>query len=650
MATKDELDFAQLADSYDILGQVGGTSATEAALATRKRDGLPVLITAYRDPVGDEGNALNHLASDAKQLGRASHPGIIQVVDSRWLGSLLAIVTERVNAPTLAERLARREEEFPFPRIAIILREINAALEWARDRRIVNRALGPESVFVEEGSDRVRVMFTPQALPSNGVPDERDDARTIASLARAMLTRSVADPERDSLPLAELRPGLPSRVVQQAEVLIGRADSLEPVDVRAFIAAIAMSEELRRGEDECSRVTREMSEEQRITREQLAAERKAHEEDLAEQARTFEQEKEEILKTMAREREETAKAMAKEREETARAMTKEREETARAMTKEREASQKQLRQERERFEKEMQRQRSEFDREMEKQRAALEKERARIARARERMERDRERFEKERTAAAAAMAAGAAAAAAPAPTTAFEADPDLADEVLPYEEVAVRPVVAPVAAVDDATPVDGALQADPVTDGGFASRWAPSTSKSSRWRDRRLVGAAAVVLLLVIAVAALALGGRGDGNRTLAAGTTPEERVVDSMSGLTIPASPIDSAFARDSISATSPSAPVPAPRPVVRRPRRDTVVSPAPTADDSFVPMTPFASPARDSARVAPLPFARPDSAARPDTLLRRDTTVRRDSIIPRSDTTTAPRPDSLTMGRNER
>ena len=43
----------------------------------------------------------------------------------------------------------------------------------------------------------------------------------------------------------------------------------------AFIAAIAMSEELRRGEDECSRVTREMSEEQRITREQLAAERKA---------------------------------------------------------------------------------------------------------------------------------------------------------------------------------------------------------------------------------------------------------------------------------------------------------------------------------------------------------------------------------------
>jgi hypothetical protein len=648
MATKDELDFAQLADSYDILGQVSGANATQAALAKRKRDGLPVLITAYRDPDGDEGNALNHLASDSKLLGRASHRGIVQVVDSRWMGNALAIVTERVTAPSLAERLARREEEFPFPRIAIILREINAALEWAREQRVVNRGLGLETVFVEEGSDRVRVMFTPQALSSNGNPDDRDDARTIASLARAMLTRSVADPERDSLPLAELRPGLPTRVVEQAEVLIGRAESLEPVDVRAFIAAIAMSEELRRGEDECARVTQEMSEEQRVTREQLAAERKAHEEDLAEQARRFEQEKDEILKTMAREREETAKAMAKEREE-----------TARAMAKEREASEKQLRQQRERFDKEMQRQRSEFDREMEKQRASLEKERVRIARARERMERDRERFEKERIAAEAAMAAGAAAAASPAPTTAFETDPDLEDEVLPYEEVVERPVVTPVAtqvvAQESLASEDAAPTPEIATDKGFASRWAPTTSKSSRWRDRRVLGAAAVMLLLVIAVAALALGGRGDGTRTLAANTTPQEQVVDSVAGLSIPASPIDSAFARDSISAASPAAPAaPAARPVVRRPRRDTVAAPAPApvADDSFVPATPFAAPARDSAVVAPLPFARPDSAARPDTLLRRDTIVRRDSIVPTRDTMPAqlPRPDSATMRRSDR
>ena len=122
MATKDELDFAQLADSYDILGQVGGTSATEAALATRKRDGLPVLITAYRDPVGDEGNALNHFASDANRLSDASHPNLVPVHEARWLANdTLALVSDRVRHPTLEEMLIRRNEEFSCPRVAMLL-------------------------------------------------------------------------------------------------------------------------------------------------------------------------------------------------------------------------------------------------------------------------------------------------------------------------------------------------------------------------------------------------------------------------------------------------------------------------------------------------------------------------------------------------
>jgi hypothetical protein len=642
MATKDELDFAQLADSYDILGQVRSTHARDVVLATRKRDGRPMLISAYREPEGDAGNALNHLASDAKLLSRQSHPAIIPVFEARWIGNVLAVATDRVAAPSLAERIARRDEDFSFPRIAAILREINAVLEWSRERRVVNRLLGPDSVFVEEGSDSVRVMFVAQPLPANGVPDERDDARTIATLARAMMTRSVADPERDQLPLAELRPGLPSRVVQQTEALMGRADSIEPVDVRSYIAALAMSEELRTGEDECARVTREMSEEQRVTREQLAAERKAHEEDLAEQARKFAQEKEEILKTMAREREETARAMAKERDE-----------TAKAMAKERESSEKLLRQERERFEKEMQRQRSAFDREMEKQRAALEKERVRITKARERMERDRERFEKERAAAAAAMAAGAATASvpdaaastAPAPTTAFERDQDLEEQVLPYEQVAERPVEPePVAAHESASGGAVATEA-PVREPAFAQRWAGGPSRGPRWRDKRVIGAAALVLLLVVAAASLAMGRRGENRatRTVAGNGDQPARIEDSISGLAAPSSPLDSAFRQDSISAESPVAPQPVARPVVRRPPRDTVVSqPTPVAEPAMVPMTTFQAPPADSVVVPALPFARTDTNARRDTSVRRDTILRRDSIVPRRDTMPAPPPDS--------
>lgn len=325
MSTKDELDLAQLGDSYKMFGELAGRDDAQVVLATRKTDGLPVQIAVYREPAGDQGNALSHLASDANLLEGTPHPAVVRIIESRWVGNeALAIVTERVDARSLEDLLSRREQEFPFPRIATLLRELNAVITWARERGVVNRGLRLDTVYAEDGSDRVRVMFTARPLPGNGIPDERDDARTIATLARAMMTRSVADPERDSLPLEELRPGLPARVVQQTEALLGRADSVESVDVRAYIAAIAMAEELKLGEQEYARVMREMSEEQEAIRAELAAERKAHEEDLAEQARRFEKEaqkqRSQIAKEqakLAREREAFERQRAKGREQIA---------------------------------------------------------------------------------------------------------------------------------------------------------------------------------------------------------------------------------------------------------------------------------------------------------------------------------------------
>src|SRR5688572_4228890 len=42
MPTKDELDAAQLADAYDVLGELAGRDDARVTLAKRKADGLPV--------------------------------------------------------------------------------------------------------------------------------------------------------------------------------------------------------------------------------------------------------------------------------------------------------------------------------------------------------------------------------------------------------------------------------------------------------------------------------------------------------------------------------------------------------------------------------------------------------------------------------
>ena len=139
---------------YDIIGELAVDRDARRFLAKRTEDGLDVLITVASVPEGDEGNALNHLASDVKQMIAHPHPSVVRVLDGRWVDDAFAIVTARATHPSLEQLLIRREEEFPFVRIATVLRDIKAALVWARDRGIVHRAIRLENVLVEPGSDR----------------------------------------------------------------------------------------------------------------------------------------------------------------------------------------------------------------------------------------------------------------------------------------------------------------------------------------------------------------------------------------------------------------------------------------------------------------------------------------------------------------
>lgn len=282
-----------LEDRYEIIGELGGRRDVRTIMARRKNDGTDVLVAVFRKPDGDEGNALSHLASDANRLAQHSHPNLVRVHEACWLDTdTLALVTDRVRYPALEEMLIRRNEEFSPPRVAMVLRDVNSAVEWARDEKIVHRHVNPSSVFVEPGSDRVLLSFVLRPLPRAEMPGPDDDARTIATLARAMLTRSVADPERDRLPLGELRPGLSDRLIDQTDALLNPDAEGKRPDVAEYIATVAMSEALKRAETECAVTTRKLLEEERVAREKIEGERQATERAAAEQARLFQLERE----------------------------------------------------------------------------------------------------------------------------------------------------------------------------------------------------------------------------------------------------------------------------------------------------------------------------------------------------------------------
>ena len=303
-----ELPTIDLPD-YEIIGEISGRTDARAFMARRKSDGAEVVITVAAQPAGDEGNALNHLAADTNLLKGRGHRSLLPVLDGHWINDAFAVVFARPDGPSLEELLARREEMFDYPRIALVLQELNGLLEWARDQKVVHRALGTDSIFLEPGSDRVWAAFEVRPLPIADMPGPEEDARTIARLARSMLTRSDADPEREHQPLEELRPGLPTSVIEQTLQLLEGSGTESP-DVRGYIAAIAMSDALKRGETECANTMAQLREEERVTREKLQAEKDAAIRAAEEQEEAFSKERAAILRDQEKER----AAMQRERE------------------------------------------------------------------------------------------------------------------------------------------------------------------------------------------------------------------------------------------------------------------------------------------------------------------------------------------------
>lgn len=293
--TQEPVSLDQLAEGYEIIGELAGRDDARTYVATRRSDNAAVLIAVARTPADDEGNALSLLAADTNLLATLTHRNLLPVLEGRWVGTdAFAVISERLAAPTLEELLAR--EKFSFQRIAAILQEVNGLLEWARGRKIVHRVVTSDTLHMEPGSDRVLASFAISPIPFGRTSPIGVDARTIGGLAQAMLAHQT---------------DLATQVVEQTEALLQLSHTSETVpDIPGFIASIAMADALKRGEIEYARASNAIGEQQRMAREQLEAERKEHEREMDAQKQDFDKQRQEFERELAKER----KALAKERE------------------------------------------------------------------------------------------------------------------------------------------------------------------------------------------------------------------------------------------------------------------------------------------------------------------------------------------------
>lgn len=557
---KDAFDLTPLEADYELVGELSDAAGARTYIARRKgdvakrrEDNAGVLITIATTPEGDEAHALTRLAADTQLLARTPHRRLVPVIEGRWLGDdAFAVVTQRVTDPSLAQRLASGET-FTNPRIAAILREVNGLLEWAREQKIVHRGIPASRVFLEPKTDRVRVTFAIAPIRRLHHSDARDDARTIARLAVAMLTGDEDPRAYAGQSLSELRPDLPERLEEVVGTLLDEKNSDPDPDVAGFLALVGMADPVAAGEQERERIRAEILEEQRAEREKLAGERAAFGLEMEREREKLAAERATMERNAAAERE----RLENERLALQAAATREREELQRALTAERAA---------------LAKTRAELERSVAKQKAdlerAAERDRQQLAELRESIKRAGE-LEVERKRA-----------------TALEDLTEREDELDDPALVApafVAPVLAPLEPLEfsDETPV---MRDEPIVFGqplaervpdvedvnedeeetvvvGATERSGPRSGERTDRRKWILAGSGAAVLA-IIGIGAVVLGGReperAPAPRAVAAAPAPVVTPTpDSAAAVIGPASAPASSSGADSAAPTAAATPV---------------------------------------------------------------------------------------------
>ena len=246
-ANRETPELAAFADDYNVVGGLRSHASTQRYLARRRSDGQDVVITIARSLNEDDNNSLAHLATDAQLMRTLSHPNVARVIEGRWIGSgAFATVTERYHGDTVQE-LLDRGRQFPNTRNAILLEDVHAALDWARQQGVIHRGVNPDEMVFERGTNRLIMTLTRTPIPINGVPDATSDARTIGRLAWTLLSGETWTLENEQR-LCELVPNLAKKVADETMMMSRLKDGAPTPDVMAYIGVVAAGDVLKRAE------------------------------------------------------------------------------------------------------------------------------------------------------------------------------------------------------------------------------------------------------------------------------------------------------------------------------------------------------------------------------------------------------------------
>jgi Tol biopolymer transport system component len=167
---------------YQIVCPLGAGGMGEVYRCYDSRLRREVAIKVVPEGTSTRPERMARFAREAQFLAALNHPNIASIYGFEESPTMLALVMELVEGPTLAQRLA--EGPLSLEDALPILRQITEALEYAHDRGIIHRDLKPANIKIKpDGVTKVLDFGLAKALSEEIKPTDITNSPTLTSAA-----------------------------------------------------------------------------------------------------------------------------------------------------------------------------------------------------------------------------------------------------------------------------------------------------------------------------------------------------------------------------------------------------------------------------------------------------------------------------------
>lgn len=215
VATEPDLVGRRIGD-YQLLRRLGRGGMAEVYLAQQMSLERQVAFKVLKQSLAANETYVRRFHHEAQAAAKLVHASIVQIHEVGCTDGIHYIVQEYVPGRNLKQLLAHRGRPFDAPQVALVLRQVAAALQRAADEGIIHRDIKPENIMLSSTGEVKVADFGLARIATGG------DRLELTQIGMTMGTPLYMSPEQVEGKVVDPRSDLYSLGVTAYHILAGR--------------------------------------------------------------------------------------------------------------------------------------------------------------------------------------------------------------------------------------------------------------------------------------------------------------------------------------------------------------------------------------------------------------------------------------------